>query len=501
MGRTARLVDPQDGPLQSFAHDLRGLREEAGNPTYRALAKTAGFSPSTLGEAAGGVRRPSLDVTLAFVGACGGDVEAWQARWYALDRELTAQARDAADDLDQPTVTAGAAGNVRLPETQVNQASDVDGAAEVTLIGSPTDLAAGRASVGESPRRTAGFEQFPFDRRTRRVVLPAFAVVTVSALIAIGVLFGTRGSGSNATGAPPSVPAADAKSSATVSTSGSAHAAACATASAKGLFSGSTRASGARLRRGASMADTVLRTIGPNCGLEFAGYCLGDVVPDPFGGTPDMRWFEVVGGGVVASAVVHGNPPASLKPSPCQDSVPLPTAIALSADPSADDPGALDLHATGSHVWIVGFATLPATVRWSGGAVPASAQWQQIGLVGNGAAGFTIAWSARPAVATPPTGPTGTVSSGASGPGTEGAGSSSGSGTGTGTGGAASGADDHPADRVPIVAVACFGGQGPTDVLDAESVSVTDPRTKTPLKLTAAQRKAAANAACSYPRP
>ncbi|HEU5357144.1 MAG TPA: helix-turn-helix transcriptional regulator, partial [Actinocrinis sp.] len=90
MGRTPRLVNPDDGPLQAFAHDLRALREKAGNPTYRALAKTAGFSASTLGEAAGGVRKPSLDVTLAFVGACGGDVEAWQDRWQELDRQLTA---------------------------------------------------------------------------------------------------------------------------------------------------------------------------------------------------------------------------------------------------------------------------------------------------------------------------------------------------------------------------------------------------------------------------
>ena len=41
------------------------------------------------------------------------------------------------------------------------------------------------------------------------------------------------------------------------------------------------------------MADTVIRTVAANCALQFAGYCLGDVVGDPLGGTPDMRWFEV----------------------------------------------------------------------------------------------------------------------------------------------------------------------------------------------------------------
>jgi hypothetical protein len=65
VGRVARPVDPEDGPIPAFAHDLRLLREAAGNPTYRALSKTAGYSASTLGEAAGGVRLPSLEVTLA----------------------------------------------------------------------------------------------------------------------------------------------------------------------------------------------------------------------------------------------------------------------------------------------------------------------------------------------------------------------------------------------------------------------------------------------------
>jgi hypothetical protein len=83
-------VDPAAGPLQSFAYDLRKVRAEAGNPTYRVLAKTAGYSATTLSEAAGGLRKPTLDVVLAYVGACQGDVEAWRQRWHELD----AQQRD-----------------------------------------------------------------------------------------------------------------------------------------------------------------------------------------------------------------------------------------------------------------------------------------------------------------------------------------------------------------------------------------------------------------------
>jgi hypothetical protein len=66
--------------VQQFAHGLRALREKAGSPTYRSLAQKAGFGATTPGEAAGGVRLPSLDVTLTYVGACNGDVDEWQER-------------------------------------------------------------------------------------------------------------------------------------------------------------------------------------------------------------------------------------------------------------------------------------------------------------------------------------------------------------------------------------------------------------------------------------
>jgi len=88
MARQENPVDPAAGPLQSFAYGLRKVRIEAGNPTYRALAKSAGYSATTLSEAAAGLRKPSLDVVLAYVGACGGDVAAWRRRWEELDREL-----------------------------------------------------------------------------------------------------------------------------------------------------------------------------------------------------------------------------------------------------------------------------------------------------------------------------------------------------------------------------------------------------------------------------
>ncbi|MEU6177527.1 nSTAND1 domain-containing NTPase [Streptomyces coeruleorubidus] len=67
--------------MQRFASELRKLRAEAGGITYRALAQRAGYSVTTLSQAASGEQLPTLPVALAYVGACGGDLAEWEARW------------------------------------------------------------------------------------------------------------------------------------------------------------------------------------------------------------------------------------------------------------------------------------------------------------------------------------------------------------------------------------------------------------------------------------
>jgi WD40 repeat protein len=88
MPRPERPLDPADGPVSEFAAQLRELRQAAGNPGYRRLAQRAHYSAATLAAAASGRRLPSLEVTLAFVDACGGDREAWRARWRAVAAQV-----------------------------------------------------------------------------------------------------------------------------------------------------------------------------------------------------------------------------------------------------------------------------------------------------------------------------------------------------------------------------------------------------------------------------
>lgn len=45
------------------------------------MAESAGFSATTLSQAAAGERLPSLAVLCGYVQACGGDPGEWEPRW------------------------------------------------------------------------------------------------------------------------------------------------------------------------------------------------------------------------------------------------------------------------------------------------------------------------------------------------------------------------------------------------------------------------------------
>ena len=93
MARPERQLDPQAGPVQAFAAELRLVREKAGSPKYLQMARATGRSRTALAEAAGGDHLPTWETVEAYLTACGQNPAAWQTRW-----------EEARADLDRPQV-------------------------------------------------------------------------------------------------------------------------------------------------------------------------------------------------------------------------------------------------------------------------------------------------------------------------------------------------------------------------------------------------------------
>lgn len=377
MARQEKAVDPGAGPLQAFAFELREVRAEAGSPTYRALAKTAGYSAATLSEAASGIRKPTLDVVLAYVGACHGDVELWRKRWHEL---------------------------------QVALAPPAPALVEIDPLPEPPE-------APEAPTRSGRW------KRWKLVALAGVALLLVGTVGAFAVLADRGKSG-------------------------------CPQRPAHAAFTAETYGAGARVHGGAARDAPIAETIPSGCTVGFVGYCLGEKIHDNTGGSPDIRWFKLPDGDVIASGIIHGNPPAGLAPVRCADDQPGPSAIALTVAVDRAVPGTLHLTASGTRLDIVGFAALYQ--RDDGQS--AELRWRQIGFTEETAdrPSFGVPWKLDGATA-----------------GTE---------------------------PVLIAAAGCLGGDGPTGVVAARAAGPGQlgPRFP-PAELTDQQRAAAASAACSYP--
>src|SRR5262245_58555222 len=102
--RPERPLDDSNDAIAELAGGLRRLREKAGSPRYRDLARLAHYSASTLSEAASGRRLPSLQGTLAYVRACDGDPEEWETRWRHVAGDVP---RDPAPDGDETAPYVG----------------------------------------------------------------------------------------------------------------------------------------------------------------------------------------------------------------------------------------------------------------------------------------------------------------------------------------------------------------------------------------------------------
>lgn len=95
--------------LEAFARDLRVLRAQA-ELDYPEMAERSHYTMKTLASAAGGLRLPSLPVTVAYVQACGGDMADWEERWHKLAEKIGTEPAPAETETAAPSDSAGLSG-------------------------------------------------------------------------------------------------------------------------------------------------------------------------------------------------------------------------------------------------------------------------------------------------------------------------------------------------------------------------------------------------------
>lgn len=171
MGRPERPLERDGSPARELAHWLRDLRNQSGM-TYGQLGKRTGFSTSTLQEALSGRRLPTLQVTLAIVQACDGDVAAWRSYWAQIRRAL---------DPDAPSVVSV------VPSWALTTETDLD---QVTSKEAPNDGL--RVEEGHSTAITPRF------RWSRWAWLIAGGLVLTTAVsVSVAMIITIRASRSN----------------------------------------------------------------------------------------------------------------------------------------------------------------------------------------------------------------------------------------------------------------------------------------------------------------
>jgi len=171
-GRPERPINPHS-PFAEFAIGLRDLRLTAGL-TIRDLAQLASYSAATVSTAAGGVTLPSLNLTLAYVRACGGDPEQWTERW----RQMAAQ---------QASRPEAAGGNTQ-DSRGIAERPDLT---EQVVTSTPVSLRIkGGSGVGSSERRWHIPDRAPVQKPVAagHVITPSGRVVDIP--VGSGLVFG-----------------------------------------------------------------------------------------------------------------------------------------------------------------------------------------------------------------------------------------------------------------------------------------------------------------------
>jgi hypothetical protein len=151
-------------------------------------------------------------------------------------------------------------------------------------------------------------------------------------------------------------------------------------------FTGETLEGGVWVRtRPDPNATERARRLPGNCNVGFRGYCFGQPVVDPRNGMPDLRWFMLSRRGVIASAVITGNPPSQLPSSRCKGDRPEPSTITMIAPRAIKAGSSAKLTVPNQHGLAVGFVL--------GHRTGATVRWERIGLANKPGKNLSIIWN------------------------------------------------------------------------------------------------------------
>lgn len=172
-------ANARSSAIEAFTERLVQVRAEAGDPSFRAMAKRSGaISHATMHDAVQGVRLPSWETTVEFARACGVEPESLREEWEQADaivhppQETDADAAAGADASGAPADPEGGAEPAAAVGAAVGGPQGGD-----TPPGDTPDGGAGRAEAA-SPRRSGVVS---------KILIALAAVVVLGLIVALAV--------------------------------------------------------------------------------------------------------------------------------------------------------------------------------------------------------------------------------------------------------------------------------------------------------------------------
>lgn len=162
--------------IGAFVERLTQVREDAGRPSFREMARRSGaISHATLHDALQGVRMPSWETTVEFAKACDTDPQELRAEWEQAESLVRA---------DSPGCGAE-------PETEEEAAADAASDTAATDPGGPARTEPSQHPDGDDPAREEGAGPRTPSRGKRLLGL-GIGTAAVAVIALLGVLLLTR---------------------------------------------------------------------------------------------------------------------------------------------------------------------------------------------------------------------------------------------------------------------------------------------------------------------